>query len=177
MDRWALLQQMRVLMRREMTARPAAEGLPAGFCRADDVIVLLQPSRIVDAPGEHDALHSMLVRLAEKNFLTGTQAVGDDGLAAALLGACAGRGLGFHLDLSENEGADAGHALFGERVGCALVSTRPKAHIPLANFVERGGQLIAEAIGRVSDGDVRVRWMGESLVEIPRIEVSETNER
>jgi hypothetical protein len=50
------------------------------------------------------------------------------------------------------------------------VSARPKAHLPLANFVERGGRFTAEAIGRVTAGEIRVRWMGETVFEAASIE-------
>jgi len=143
----------------------ATAGLPAGFGHVDDVIVLLQPLRSTARVSDREMLESTLRRLAEKNFLTGTQTVEDHGVWAALAGACAPRGYGFHAELSENEGANAEEALLGERGARALVSTRPKAHVPLANFVERGGQFTAEAIGRVTSGNVRVRWMGETVFE------------
>lgn len=146
-------------------AKAAAEGLPAGFEQVDDVIILLQPLRLAGAEEDEAALKSTLMRLAEKNFLTGTQGVGDGGLWAALACGCSSRGFGFHAELTESEGANASMALLGERVARALVSTRPKAHLPLANFVERAGQFTAEAIGRVTAGDIRVRWMGDTVLQ------------
>lgn len=146
----------------------AAEGLPTGFAHVDDVIVLLQPLPLaaVGVPPETaPALASILQQLQEKNFLTGSQAVGHGGLAAALVDGCIPSRRGFHVELTENEGADVVEALFAPRDGCALVSTRPKAHVPLANFVERRGDFTAEAVGRVTDADVRVRWMGATMAE------------
>jgi hypothetical protein len=145
-------------------AKAAADTLPAGFGHVDDVIVLLQPLRLAAAGKDESALPSTLLQVAEKNFLTGTQAVAEGGLWAAIVGGCAARGFGFHVELTENEGVTAADALFAERSDRALVSTRPKAHLPVANFVERGGLFTAEAIGRVTAGDVRVHWMGETLL-------------
>ena len=145
-------------------ATPAAEGLPAGFRQIDDVIVLLQPLGVT-AEDDQQVLLATLQRLAEKNFLTGTQAVREGGVWAALVCGCAAHGRGFHAELSESEGASAAEALLGERPSRVLVSTRPKAHVPLANCVERGGRFTAEAIGRVTSGDVRVRWMGEIILQ------------
>ena len=149
----------------EPHAKASAEGLPAGFGRVDDVIVLLQPLRLGSAGEDESALESALRQLAEKNFLTGTQAIGEGGVWAAMMCGSAPHGFGFHAELTEGEGANAAEALFGERGGRALVSTRPKAHLPLANFIERRGQFTAEAIGRVTAGDVRVQWMGEIVLE------------
>ena len=145
-------------------AKAAAYGLPAGFGHVDDVIVLLQPFVLATAEKYEVALESTLQRVAEKNFLTGSQAIGEGGIAAALVCGCAPHGFGFHAALTEAEGASAEDALFRERHNCALVSARPKAHLPLTNFVERGGQFTAEAIGRVTARDVRVQWMGETLL-------------
>ena len=152
-------------------ARPAAEGLPAGFGQVDDVIVLLQPLQLVSTKEDNGALEAMLQRLAHKNFLTGTQAVGEGGLWAAIVCGCAPRGFGFHAELTENDGATEEAALLEQRRGRALVSARPKAHLPLANFAERGGRFSAEAIGRVTAGDIRVRWMGETLLEAANLEL------
>jgi phosphoribosylformylglycinamidine (FGAM) synthase-like enzyme len=146
-------------------ATAAADGLPAGFGQVGDVIVLLQPLRLSTTDEDEAALESTLRRLAEKNFLTGSQAVGDGGIAEALMCGCAPGRFGFHAELAESEGANAADAMFRGRCNCALVSTRPKAHLPLANFVERGREFTAEAIGRVTAGDIRVRWMGETLLE------------
>jgi phosphoribosylformylglycinamidine (FGAM) synthase-like enzyme len=146
-------------------AKAAEDGLPAGFKQVDDVIVLLQPLRLAAAEPDEAALEFMLQRLAEKNFLTGSQAIGRGGIAAALVCGCAPHGFGFHAELTESEGTNGEDALFRERHNCALVSTRLKAHVPLANFMERGGQFTAEAIGRVTAGHVRVQWMGETLLE------------
>jgi phosphoribosylformylglycinamidine (FGAM) synthase-like enzyme len=159
-----LLDQLRATAQQYTGAKAAAEGLPAGFNQIDDVIVLLQPVRLA-AQDEHEALEAILRQLAEKNFLTGTQAVGEGGVWAALINGCATARLGFHAEFSESEGANAIDALITERTGRALVSTRPKAHLPLANFVERRGRFTAEAIGRVTAGDVRVQWMGTTLLE------------
>jgi hypothetical protein len=157
-----LAAQLRLIARQcSSKTKAAAEGLPDGFGQVDDVIVLLQPLRSQASPKDEHPLESTLRRLADKNFLTGTQAVEDHGVWAALVRGCAPHGFGFHAELSESEGASAAEALLGERCGRALVSTRSKAHVPLANFVERGGRFTAEAIGRVTAGDVRVRWMGE----------------
>ena len=152
-------------------AKAAAEGLPAGFGQVDDVIVLLQPLRSGAPKDDQELLESTLRQLAEKNFLTGTQAVEDNGVWAALLRGCAARGFGFHAELSENEGARAEEALLGERGARALVSARPKAHLPLANFVERSGRFTAEAIGRVTARDIRVRWMGETVLEAESLDL------
>lgn len=144
--------------------KAAAAGLPAGFQHVDDVILLLQPLR-TNADDNEEALLAILRRLAEKNFLTGTQAIGEGGLWAALVQGCIAHRRGFHTELSESEAGSAAEALLGERAACALVSTRPKAHLPLANFVERDGRFTAEAIGRVTTGDIRVRWMGDIVFE------------
>ena len=153
-------------------ATAAADGLPAGFGQVGDVIVLLQPLRLAAADEKEAPLESMLRRLAEKNFLTGSQTVGDGGIAGALVCGCAPGRFGFHVELAESEGASAADAIFRERRHCALVSTRPKAHLPLANFVERGRQFTAEAIGRVTARDVRIRWMGETLLEAETLQLN-----
>lgn len=145
-------------------AQVVAEGIPAGLGQVDDIVVLLQPLRLGCAIDDQAELESTLRRLAEKNFLTGAVGVGAGGLGAALV--CGSRSRGFHVDLTESEGESVVEALFGERVGWALVTARPKAHVPLANFVERGGVFTAEAIGRVTAEDVRVRWMGATVVEV-----------
>ena len=165
-----LRQQLRAAaLLRGSESKPAADGLPPGFQHVDDVIVLLQPLRIA-AEDHPEELLATLQRLAEKNFLTGTQAVGDGGIWAALLCGCAGHARGFHAELSETEGTTAADALLSERPARVLVSTRPKAHVPLANFVERGGRFTAEAIGRVTAAEIRVRWMDETILEAPGIE-------
>ena len=151
----------------DLHAIAATDDLPAGFGQVDDVIVLLQPLRLTTTENYEGLLESTLRQLAEKNFLTGTQAVGGGGIATALVCGCGTARFGFHAELSESEGASAEEALFGERRCRALVSTRPKAHVPLANFVERGAQFTAEAIGRVTAGDVCVKWMGDTLFETP----------
>ena len=160
-----LAEQLRAVARHCKGARAAAEGLPAGFGQVDDIVVLLQPIRLTRARDDEAALESTLRRISEKNFLTGTQTIGEGGVWAALVCGCAAVGHGFHVELSENEGASAEEALLAARGGSALVSARPKAHLPLANFVERGGQFTAEAIGRVTAQDIRVRWMGVTLFE------------
>src|SRR6201999_1357471 len=147
------------------------DGLPAGFGQVDDVVVLLQPLRLASADGDESTLESALRQLAEKNFLTGTQAIGEGGVWAAMMCGCAPRRFGFHAELTEGEGASAAEALFGERSGRALVSTRPKAHLPLANFIERRGQFTAEAIGRVTARDIRVQWMGETVLEAASLQL------
>ncbi len=154
----------------DRSAKAAADGLPAGFGQVDDVIVLVQPLRLVPADEDQSALESTLWRLAEKNFVTGTQAIAEGGLWTAIVGGCASRGFGFHAGLTENEGATAADALLRERRGCALVSARPKAHMPLANMVERGGMFTAEAIARVTAGTIRVQWMGELVLEAERLQ-------
>lgn len=165
-----LLQQMREAAARcGRRSQAAVEGLPAGFPHVDDVIVLVQPLR-AGAEEDQNALQSTLQQLADKNFLTGTQAVREGGVWAALVCGCAGHGRGFHAELSETEGASAAEALLGERPARVLVSARPKAHLPLANFVERGGRFTAEAIGRVASQDIRVRWMGETLFEAASVQ-------
>lgn len=170
LDRTELLDQMReAAARGQREPESAADGLPAGFPNVDDVIVLLQPLRVV-AEDNQEALFSTLQRLADKNFLTGTQALRDAGVWAALLCGCAGHRRGFHAELSETEGATAADALLAQRPSRVLVSARPKAHVPLANFVERGGRFTAEAIGRVTSRDVRVRWMGETVFEAASID-------
>jgi hypothetical protein len=133
-------------------AKAAGDGLPAGFGHVDDVIVLLQPLRLATMDEGQSALESTLRRLAEKNFLTGTQAIGEGGVWEAMVSGCGPGRFGFHAELTESEGANAVEALLSERRGRALVSARPKAHLPLANFVERGGQFTAESIGRVTAG-------------------------
>jgi phosphoribosylformylglycinamidine (FGAM) synthase-like enzyme len=138
-----LLQRMRDLAYRcRGEVRAAADGLAAGFQQVDDVIVLLQPLRVV-VQEDHEALAITLERLAEKSFLAGMQPVGDGGVWVALVSGCAGHRRGFHAELSEIEGATAAEALLSERGGRVLVSARPKAHLPLANFVERGGRFTA----------------------------------
>ena len=165
-----LLQRMRDLARRcSGERRAAADGMATGFQQVDDVIVLLQPLRVV-VQEDHEALAITLERLAEKSFLAGMQPVGDGGVWVALVSGCAGHRRGFHAELSEIEGATAAEALLSERGGRVLVSARPKAHLPLANFVERGGRFTAEATGRVTAGEVRVRWMGDTLFKAASIE-------
>lgn len=154
----------------EPYAKSATDGLRAGFANLDDVIVLLQPVRLAAAEVDaQSALELTLRRLAEKNFLTGTQAIDEGGIWAAMVCGCEPRGFGFHIELTETEGVAAEDALLSERCARALVSARPKAHLPLANFVERGRQFTAEAIGRVTAGDVRVQWMGEVVLEVPNL--------
>ena len=154
-----LLEQLRAAAQRCTGATAAAEGLAAGLGQIGDIIVLLQPLRL-SAQQEDDALQSALHRLAEKNFLTGTQAIGEGGLWAALVCGCVSTGHGFHAELTENEGVSVDEALFAPRPSRALVSTRPKAHLPLANFVERSTPFTAEAIGRVTARDIRLAPSG-----------------
>lgn len=168
-DAGPLLDELRAIARGCGSAASPAEGLPAGFQNVGDVILLLQPMRLA-AEDADEALRSTLERLAEKSFLTGTQTIARGGLWAALVGGCAAHARGFHTELSESEGATASDALLAERSSCVLVSTRPKAHVPLANFVERRGRFTAEAIGRVTAGEVRVRWMDQTVLEVPSME-------
>lgn len=162
-----LLKALRAVALACGNPEPAADGLPAGFQHVDDVIVLLQPLRTF-AEDNQEALLATLQQLAEKNFLTGTQQVAEGGIWAALVCGCAGHG--FHAELSESEAESAAEALLGERTARVLVSARPKAHMPLANFVERRGRFTAEAIGRVTASNVRVRWMGEIIVAAASVE-------
>jgi len=131
-----------------------------------DVILLLQPLRAECQP---EALAMMIDRLAEKNFLVGAEIVDMKGIAATLLPCALSADLGFHLDLTEGEGASLWDALFSEPApgSRALVTTRPKAHLPLSNFVDRSGEFAAEAVGRLTAGDLRIRWMGEAVLELP----------
>jgi hypothetical protein len=169
-----LLQQLRATAKGcERAPTPVVEGLPAGFGQIDDVIVLLQPG-LLAAEDDREALEAIVRRLAEKNFLRGTQVIGKGGVWAALVSGCRSYGRGFHAELSESEGPNAAEALLGERAGRALVSARPKAHLPLANFVERGRRFTAEAIGRVTAGDVRVRWMGQIVLEQRSLVLTDT---
>lgn len=162
-----LLAQLRAAALRFGThPQPAAEGLPAGFGNLDDVILLVQPLRLNATTDDEIALKAVLQRAAEKNFLTGSQAVGEGGIGLALLAGSLPRGFGFRAELTENEGTTAPEALFAKHSARALVSTRPKAHLPLANFVERSAQFTADAIARVTDGEVRVRWMGAMVIEL-----------
>lgn len=165
-----LLQRLRATAHEcECALTPVVEDLPAGFQQVDDVIVLLQPVRLA-AEDEREALEAIVRRLSEKNFLTGTQAIGKGGVWAALVCGCRSYGRGLHAELSESEGANPAEALLGERGGRALVSARPKAHVPLANFVERRWRFTAEAIARVTPGDVRVRWMGQTVLEAAKLD-------
>jgi phosphoribosylformylglycinamidine (FGAM) synthase-like enzyme len=189
-----LLSDLRSIFERShaSTTIQQPENLPSGFARADDVIILLQPVRL-DAPSpleelreslwadlvlsRHtknakrvtptapDALEDLLLKLAGKNFLTGSQRLQRGGLGAALLHAASAKSLGFHIDLSENEGTNPLHALFNERPGRVLATARAKAHLPLENFAERTGSWTADAIGRVTPGDIRVRWLNETVLE------------
>jgi len=164
-----------IAMNRRLHVKAAVDGLPAGFGQVDDVIVLLQPLRLAAVVRDEAALESTLQRLAEKNFLTGSQAIGEGGIAAALVRGCAPHAFGFHAELTESEGANAEDALFRERNVCALVSARPKAHMPLANSVERGGHFTAEAIGRVTARDVRVQWMGQTLLVVENLQFNQSS--
>lgn len=117
-----LLQRMRDLARRSSgERRAAADGMATGFQQVDDVIVLLQPLRVV-VQEDHEALAITLERLAEKSFLAGMQPVGDGGVWVALVSGCAGHRRGFRAELSEIEGATAAEALLSERGGRVLVS-------------------------------------------------------
>jgi len=160
-----LLQHLRAATPQCSVSTSAAEALPAGFGQVDDIILLLQPLPLPAAQKNPSALESTLRHLAEKNFLTGTQAISEAGLWVALVCGCASAGLGFHAELTENEGASIEEALLADRCNCALVTARPRAHVPLANFVERGGLFAAEAIGRVTPRDIRLKWMGETVLE------------
>jgi phosphoribosylformylglycinamidine (FGAM) synthase-like enzyme len=168
-----LLEQLRAAAQRCSGAKAAADALPAGFEQVDDVIVLLQPVRLA-AEDESEALETTLRHLAEKNFLTGSQAIGEGGVWVALVSACVTTGHGFHAELSEGEGPNLIAALLNEHNGRALVCTRPKAHLPLANFVERGGRFTAEAIGRVTAGDISIKWMGETVLEAASLNLGES---
>ena len=147
-------------------------GSAPPYTRAGDAIVLLQPLRLIandpeaaEAAAWDDAVGALLRLLREKNFLTGEQRVVSGGLAAALLRACVAHRNGFDVSLDEHQGSAARDALFGERPGCALLTCRPSAHLALTNFVDRSGRFTAEAIGRVTTGRLRVRWMERTILE------------
>lgn len=181
-------------MLQRLRAETSASHVSQPFGRVGDALVLLQPLRIgtADVAGELNRsawaeiapaaersatnesttqenereLDELLCRLREKNFLTGEQRVLRGGLAAALTMACAAKGNGLDVELTENEGADRVHALFEEAPGRAVVACRPSAHLALTNFVDRSARFTAEAIGRITDGTVRVRWMGETVLQV-----------
>ena len=180
-----LLKDLRAVLRRV----GARAGEPFG--RTGDAIVLIQPVRLAatDAAGEverslwaevamgwvlagEDArtsenaheLDELLRRVREKNFLTGEQRVLRGGVAVALVLACATDGHAFDVELTENDGDDPVHALFGERDGRAIVACRASAHLALTNFVDRSAHFTAETIGRITERDIRVRWMGETVL-------------
>lgn len=138
-----------------------------GFGRAGRVIVLIEPAglrALSTEPTGDTEIQELLRRLREKNFSKGEQRVGAGGLAATLMRACAGQGTGFELSLSEEHGDDVTAALFRERSAAVLVTCWPSAHLALANFVDRSGRFTGEAIGRVTAGEVRVRWMGATVL-------------
>lgn len=140
-------------------------GVETSLGRPDDVILLVQPLR---TDNNHEALAKLIDQIGEKNFLTGAEVLGQHGIAGVLIANAIATGCGFHLDLTENEGASLVEALFAESAPGtrAVVTTRPKAHLPLSNFVDRRGAFTAEAVGRVTRGDLRIRWMGETALEL-----------
>ena len=159
------------------------------FGRVGDAIVLIQPvrltavesrreleeslwaevalGRVVASDGEREdsrALDELLRQVRDKNFLTGEQRVSCGGVAAALVHACVTDRHGFDVELTENEGEDPVHALFGEQGSRAVVACRSSAHLALTNFVDRSAHCTAETIGRITERDIRVRWMGKTVL-------------
>ena len=141
-----------------------AETPKNGFTRPGEVIVLVQPALRVGVEATGDALGQLLTQLREKNFLKAQQRIGHGGIIGALVHACAQAGTGFDVSLGENEGSSFADALWGESPGRALVACWWSAHLATSNFVDRTGQFTGEAIGRVTSGELRVRWMGETVV-------------
>jgi phosphoribosylformylglycinamidine (FGAM) synthase-like enzyme len=138
-------------------------GLPAGFQRAHDAIVLVQPHVVArDGRGE-EALIVLLQQLREKNFLRSACLVADGGVAAALVGGGAEKKLGCHAEMSGAEAESAEDAFFGVRAARALVTCLPMAHLALTNAIERSGMFAAAAIGRVTEDEVVLRWEGEEM--------------
>lgn len=138
-----------------------------GFARPGEAIVLVQPALRVGVEATEatdDALEQLLTRLREKNFLKAQVRVGHGGIIGALVCACVQAGTGFHVSLGENEGSSFADALWGESPARALVACWSSAHLATSNFVDRTGQFTGEAIGRVTSGELRVRWMGETVV-------------
>lgn len=154
-----VLAELRAIAAQSHTRLENSPGQPG------DVILLLQPLRPDNRPED---LVAIIDRLAEKNFLTGTAHLKQHGIAGALVPGALATGLGFHLDLAESEGQSLLDALFTEPPTRtrALVTTRPKAHLPLSNFVDRRGMFTADALGRITAGDLRIRWMGETVLDL-----------
>lgn len=150
---------------RAAAAAGADAAVPRGFARPGEVIVLLQPAGLGrDSERDEQELEALLMRLWEKNFVKGEQRVGAGGIGGALVRACAPHATGFDADLSEEQGCDLADALFAERCCRALVTSWSSAHLATANFVDRSGRFTGEAIGRVTAGNVCVRWMGETVL-------------
>lgn len=185
-----LLEDLRAVLRRVHANEDSALGGEL-FGRAGDAIVLIQPARLTaahtareievsvwaevalgrvvapgidGAPEDARALDELSLLLREKNFLSGEQRVARGGVAVALALGCLTDGHGFDVELTENDGDDAVHALFGERGGRAVVTCRASAHLALTNFVDRSAHFTAETIGRITESSVRVRWMGEIAI-------------
>ena len=138
---------------------------PEGFARPGEVILLLRPAGAFSmAHSGRVDLDRLLARLRERNFLKSLQRVHAGGIGGALLRACKAAQTGFDLSLGEDQGADLADALFGESDARALVTCWASAHLAIANFVNRSGSFTGEAIGRVTAGEVRLRWMGETVL-------------
>ena len=185
-----LLDDLQALLRRLRACESLAEDRRQ-FGRVGDAIVLIQPVRLATSdtareieesawaeialgrvvgpredksPEDADSLDELLRHVREKSFLTGEQRVWGGGVAVALALACATGGHGFDVELTENDGADPVHALFGEWDGRAIVACRFSAHLALTNRVDRSAHFTAEMIGRITQDGVGVRWMGDTVL-------------
>ena len=163
-------EELKVLVKRfrQMAQERSIADLRAyGFRRPGEIIVLIQPALLTRTGAEEDQERrrgELLAYLRDKNFLKGEVLVGGGGVGGALLRACASAHTGFELMLAESEGDGLANALWREAPGRALVACWSSAHLALANFVDRSGLFTGEAIGRVTGGEVRVRWMGELVL-------------
>lgn len=185
-----LLDDLQTVLRRMRACEGLAEDRQP-FGRVGDAIVLIQPVRLAafdtareieesawaeiargravgpradETPEDANSLDELLRHVREKSFLTGEQRVGRGGVAVALALACATEGYGFDVELTENDGVDPVHALFGEWDGRVIVACRASAHLALTNRVDRSAHFSAEMIGRITQDDVCVRWMGDTVL-------------
>jgi phosphoribosylformylglycinamidine synthase len=167
------------------------KAMPAHFQQDGDIIVLIEPNLATSANWQQElgsseyarqrwgmmwgtppslnlereaALHAMLQKLAEKNYILSASDVSDGGLAVALARAGFRSSLGAKVALDSPERESFVHAYFSEPASQVIVTCTPNAQLALQQYIQNNGDLQATLIGRVTSGEFVLTYDGEEGV-------------
>jgi len=131
----------------------------------------------VDLAAER-ALHRLLVELARRRLVRSMHDLSEGGFAVALAECALVHGVGVQVNLTDaaSEGAprpDA--ALFGERQTRVILSAPPQHADAIVALAQQHG-LACYAIGETGGDRLRIRWNGETLIDLPLAQCREAYE-